>query len=128
MKTSKLILLAICAISVVALSGYKKAPRKATFTYGSYGVCDCEGAGSKEIMVRLTVNEDFTFSYINNADPAKKVDITGKWVWDGDKVFLKEHNSPYPIHDRWAIDKNSSCIKSRLVMNYTRLCKLQPCK
>lgn len=128
MKAGKLILVTICIFSVIALSGYKKAPRKATFVYGTYGVCDCDNAAPKEPSVELTINEDFSFRYINNSDPTKKVNTTGKWVWDGDRVFLKEHNSPYPIHDKWAIDKNTSCIKSLWVMNYTKLCKLQPCK
>jgi hypothetical protein len=126
MKTGKLILIAVCAASVIALSGYKK-PRKNTFAFGTYGVCDCDNAAPKEAMVELTVNEDYTFHYINNSDPAKKVNVDGKWQWEGERIVLGGYSSAYPINTKWSIDKNNACIKSRLAMNFTRLCKVKPC-
>ena len=126
MKTEKLILIAVCAFSVITLSGYKK-PNKSNFAFGTYGVCDCDNAAPKETMIELTVNDDYTFHYVNNSDPAKKVNVAGKGQWEGERIVLTDYLSAHPINTKWSVDKNDPCIKSRLAMNFTRLCKIKPC-
>jgi hypothetical protein len=83
---------------------------------GAYGDCD------DQVKIQLTINEDHTFSYTNSIDPEKRINTSGKWQRDGNKIILTNYSSEYPIDDSWKIDRDYPCLKSRVGMNYVRIC------
>lgn len=123
MKSLKILL---ATLVVLATMSFKPNNPLVKEVAGTYGVCDCaETTGSK---IELTINDDFTFHYVDQSNPAKKVDISGKWTLNGNTVRLKDFNSPFAIHEKWNIDKNDKCLKSRRGMEWRRLCQIKPCK
>jgi hypothetical protein len=93
---------------------------------GTYGVCSCEAAGNTQ--VKLSLNEDLTFHYIDKSDRSNPKDITGKWKLDKNVVRLSATAPGINIHDKWKIDANGLCMKSRKGLTYYRLCNLRDCK
>jgi hypothetical protein len=83
---------------------------------GVYG--DCDGV----IKIQLTINQDFTFSYFNGIDPNKKIEATGEWTQEGNKIVLTNYSSNHPIDESWKMDNAFPCLKSRTGMNYLRIC------
>lgn len=121
MKRINVVLVMLLSITMVSFVSIK--PPKKVNT-GTYGVCSCGKDGIPHI--RLVINEDQTFHYYNVTDPSKKIDVTGNWVLDGNTIVLKNYKSDYPIHNRWKMD--DKCLRSRLGMNFTRLCNTAECK
>jgi len=108
-------------IALLAVVSFKKTP--SPIGSGTYGVCDCDDETSN--VIRLTINENNTFHYVDHSDPAKKLDITGEWAVDGKDIVLKNYQAPFNIHSRWSLAGNQNCIKSRKGMNFRRLCKIK---
>lgn len=117
---NQILTLACCLLAMLTFSGYKPVEQLAV-SYGTYGVCS---AGQAE-LIALTINENNTFHYINNTDPAKKVDVSGKWERRGNAIVLVDYTAPTAIHSKWIIDKSDPCLRARLGMNWTRLCFLE---
>jgi hypothetical protein len=114
-----LILLAITAIS------FKPAGKKLKLAAGTYGVCSCNEPGSTS-KLELTINDDHTFRYFNNTVPGKNIDMHGTWEMKGNTVVLSDTITAYS--EKWTIDKNEKCLKSRQGLMFTRLCHLQLCQ
>lgn len=93
---------------------------------GIYGICDCED--SKSMKFNVTFNDDHTFHYYRNDDPANVVDVRGKWEVVKNSIILSDYNATVDIHDKWTFDKNEACLKSKKGFEWTRLCKVKPCK
>lgn len=121
MKSLKILL---ATLVVLATMSFKPNNPLVKEVAGTYGVC----GESNAPMIELTINEDYTFHYLDNSNPAKKVDISGTWTLNGNTVRLKDFNSPFAIHEKWNIDKNDKCLKSRRGMEWRRLCQVKPCK
>lgn len=86
---------------------------------GSYGV-----PKSDNTILKLELNEDGTFHYVNHDNPSKKIDLRGNWTMKGDVIKLINHNADFPFHDKWTLDKKFKCLKSRNGLNFMRICFL----
>ena len=91
---------------------------------GIYSVCNSESSPKFEV----TLNKDFTFHYFNSYDPAKIIDVKGTWTFDNNQILLRDYLSENKIHDKWHVDKTEKCIKSRLGLEWTRLCNVSEIK
>ena len=112
-------ILIVTAISLEAKSPSEKKPMS-----GVYGVCS-QGTESAT-KTELTINDDFTFHYFDNNNPSKVLDIKGTWSMDNKTIVLKDYTSAFSIHNKWKIDNNETCLKSRRGLEYIRLCHLNP--
>lgn len=102
--------------------------KKINFKTGIYGVCNCGNSNENSTRVELIINDDNTFQYFDNSNPSKKIDIKGNWTVSNNTIRLKDYPSEVSIHNKWAIDENEKCLKSRKGLNFTRLCHIKSCK
>lgn len=91
----------------------------------SFGICDCTAKGNPDF--RLTIHPDSTFTYFSNMDPRNVVNIKGTWSINRNSFVLSGYDSKKAIHSKWKLEKNGSCITSRKGMEFSRLCRIQPC-
>jgi hypothetical protein len=120
----KKITLIFIALAAFIFSSFTTKPDRVLKT-GTYGVCDC-GENSKTVSVELKLNDDKTFTYIDNTTSAK-LNITGKYEIKGNTIYLKDYKSDSKIHDKWNIDENEKCLKSRRKLEWRRLCLVKGC-
>jgi hypothetical protein len=111
----KLIILSLTIVTAFLVS-FKK-PEPAAFT-GTYGICN-----QSTPMFELKINNDHTFSYLNNMDPANKIAANGVWEEKGKTIVLKDYQPNATIATKWKVDKTGQCISGRVGMNFIRLCK-----
>jgi hypothetical protein len=86
---------------------------------GTYGHCDCLESEESKQNNFLKINSDNTFHYYDATNPARVIDVKGKWVRDNGNVRLSgfEENS---VPAKWKID--GKCLKSRKGLLFRRLC------
>ncbi len=101
--------------------------KKLTLNTGVYGVCSCENYSNNSTRVELIINEDNTFQYFDNSNPSKTIDVKGHWALNHNTIFLKDYISETAIHNKWTIDKNEKCLKSRKGLYTIRLCHIKSC-
>ncbi|MFN0031880.1 MAG: hypothetical protein ACKVOR_06955 [Flavobacteriales bacterium] len=124
MKTGKVILLLLCVVAICSFRSYDVSKE---VNAGVYGTCNCDAEKTTQRTVQLTLNEDFTFHYVDNSDPQNKEDIQGTWAHTGIAILLTGNDGKTPTHNKWKMDKNGKCIKSRRGLEFTRLCVAIPC-
>lgn len=108
MKKDVLILI-IMAIAAMNFRGTEKlAPSLAAGTYG--GGC----------QVQLKINTDHTFSYCDRS-VQPHLYINGEWE-QTDGVIKLKGPAGVKFHNRWKIDGEYPCLKSRKGLNWRRLC------
>ena len=93
---------------------------------GTYGVCDYEKL--LPITLQLALNKDSSFHFVDRTNAAKPIDVTGTWELKDKTITLKNYTSARPIHNKWKLDGNTGCIKSRKGMTYYRICNVNVCK
>ena len=92
----------------------------ATYDFiGTYGVYENDPSN-----IKLTIDENHTYSYQDFSDPKNKINITGNWELKGNTVELKTNNIQYTFHNKWKFSKNGQIAKSRKGLTYYTLCKL----
>ena len=124
MKKLLLPALALLFLTLSSLANKKANP----FTPGTYGVSDCIGtASATEPMIELTFNADNTFTYVDNTDPDKKLNLNGNWENKKGKILLTNYKCDWAIHHTWTVDDNQKCIKSRCGLNWLRICLVKGC-
>lgn len=117
--------LLLATLVILTIMSFKdKNPAKKVKT-GVYGVCNCGTENSSK--VELTINEDFTFHYFDNFESEKIIDIKGKWSLSDNTIILNDFKSDFRIPDKWQIDNNEKCLKSRKGLAFNRLCHLKSC-
>jgi hypothetical protein len=126
MKRKTILLPALAILALVCFISLKPSA-KLKVKSGTYGACGCDNSGVNSSKMELTINEDFTFHLFDNTDPGKKIDVKGNWEVKDNVIMLKDYNSDFSIEDKWTIDKNEKCIKSRKGLAFTRLCNLKEC-
>lgn len=114
------------AISFILVSGFtlNPAPAHEELPIGTYGVGVCDGVAVEIVQHRLTLNQDFTFHYINHSNPSQKVNVSGKWTFKGKTIRLQEYSSATQMPTEWKMAENYPCLKSRMGMEFTRLCRV----
>ncbi len=124
MKTSYVF--ATVSLSLMLLSftppGSPSAPALRT---GTYGVCGCETPTATGPNISLALNNDQSFHYVNGTDRDELVDVTGSWEIKKDKVILR--TSSNEEFATWSVDKNTSCLRTRKGLLFSRLCHLEAC-
>lgn len=115
-----------CAIMMTSFSNVES--EKAEFKTGTYGVCGCEGKSASANTIKLTINEDHSFSYYNVSNPNEEIELTGDWTAKGNSIVLEKYESGKGIHNKWRMDKNGVCVKSRNGLNFMRLCLMKDCE
>jgi hypothetical protein len=99
------IILGITFIGLTIVS-FKTNSSEKVIKPGIYGVCDCESSEVSTEKIELTLNEDFTFHYFDNSNPAKIIDVKGKWESKDNSIFLEDYDSETPLHNKWEPDGN----------------------
>ena len=125
MKMIKIAPLLAAVLAVMSFTGAR--PETTLSGTKIYGNCSCENA-SNSPKVELTLNQDQTFRYLNSSDPAKKVDVFGRWEMKGKKVVLRADGGGTDFHSNWKFDKNEPCVLSRKGLEFIRLCDVEACK
>ena len=125
MKTLKVLML----VAILGLSmSFINSSKKISFKSGVFGSnsCDCM---SEEIRVKMQLNfkEDNTFTYFDNFNPKRVVDVSGKWEMKGNAIVLSDYSSDYKMPDKWVLNTEGKCIKTRLGLAWYRLCSLKEC-
>jgi hypothetical protein len=115
----KLITLALIAISFTTLSFVNIPTEKIA---GTYGVC-----GTNQSTVELKLNADNTFHYIDNSNPKKKINVTGKWSMKKNRIALHGDNAEIKFHNNWKIDEQGIAAKSRKGLAFYRLVNKKNC-
>ncbi len=123
----KIILPLSTALILISLAAFS-LKEKLTLQTGTYGVCPCEPSDANSSEIALTLNDDHTFRYSDQSNPKKKINLSGNWELTNNTILLKNYTTSFAIHDKWTIDKNEKCIKSRVGLNYCRLCNVSACK
>lgn len=101
------------------------SPSAPALRSGTYGVCGC-GTAAAGTGISLSLSDDRTFHYVNRTDPAKRVDVAGNWETKGNKVTLRTASGE--VFETWSVDKNTTCLRSRQGLLFTRLCHLEACQ
>jgi hypothetical protein len=122
---NRLLLLPAMFVVLTMVSFTDKSPFEIIIG-GIYGVCD--SVDGKSIQFNLTLNDDHTFRYFKNDDPAHVIDVIGNWEMKGNSIVLKDYDPAISIHDKWSFDRNEACVKSRKGFEWTRLCHIKSCK
>lgn len=121
MNSHYLIFTLVVSLGVLSFSSLEKDSLSVS---GKYGICG--GSDVKEAnQTFLQINEDHSFHYFDNSNPDKKIDLKGRWKLKGTTVHLSDYSSDFGIHNKWTIDKNTKCLKSRKGLNFTRLSQIQ---
>jgi hypothetical protein len=91
---------------------------------GTYTVNSCTQpiSGTHQQIV-LTIKEDHTFQLLDQTNLSKPIKTNGTWENNKNVILLKDYQSQFPIHSKWKIDPNYPCVKSRLGLEFTRICK-----
>lgn len=130
MKTATRLLAILLVLGCMSFK-WEKTTEKAAVKSGIYGSCFCIGSefNDRKTGVKLTINEDHTFAYFDNTNPAKVLDIQGTWTQENGKITLKDDSSPYKFHHVWKVDAgNNKCLKSHRALEWRRLCRIADCK
>lgn len=93
---------------------------------GTYGVCGCLPAAASGPAISLTLDEVGSFRYVNSTNPAKPIDVTGRWEMAKGKVTLRSASGE--VFGTWSMDKDTNCLRSRKGLLFTRLCHLEVCQ
>lgn len=104
-------------ITMLSLASFAAKPTDRFI--GTYGV-----SASVPTTIRLTINADHTFHYINLSDAANKIDVKGNWTNKGNSIVLNNGNSAVKFHTVWSFDNDGQVAKSRKGLCYYRLCRL----
>jgi hypothetical protein len=120
----------LVAVIMLTATSFKNIPYSGKVTPGTYGVCDCDDMDGqkKPATIQLILNENKTFHYIDQSVPDRKLDITGNWILEHNKIILKDYKNDFAIHDKWTYQSEDQCLKSRNQLNFRRLCLIKPCK
>jgi len=127
MKKTTSFLLILIALTVLSFKGFSPS-EKTTVLTGTYGICDCDSSKPNALKVELTINDDHTFQYYDNSDRNKIIQVNGIWEMKNKTIHLKNYQPGFSIHTKWSISKNEKCLKSRMGMEFTRLCNIKACK
>jgi hypothetical protein len=124
MNNSKFLLLVLLAFSALSfqIDTFKNDP-----ILGKYGVNACCSEAKIASPIELQLNPDHTFSYLDNS-VSNKVSTKGTWTIKNNHVVLGNYPTSLKIHQKWTIDKNAQCLKSRMGLNFRRICLLENSK
>jgi hypothetical protein len=109
-------------IAVLTVFAFRDRPAAKTTTYG---ICDCVKKSSSGPNFTLTIAEDHTFRYVSTMDPKSRIDITGTWEMEGERIRLKDYPAGSAIHDKWKLEHKFPCITSRRGLEFSRLCEVE---
>lgn len=113
----------IFILNVLTNDAHERPPR---IKAGTFGLCNCNKNNVGSTIFNLTLNNDSTFNYVDNTDFKNKVYVTGKWVAKGKKMNLIAIDKKIKFHNKWKFNSKTQCIKSRLKLNFFRVCQLKP--
>jgi hypothetical protein len=74
--------------------------------------------------VKLTLNKDLTFSYIDRSVSSNPIVVTGTYTIDKGKVKLTSKDSEKSFHSVWKIKEDGNVAKARKGLCFYRLVKL----
>ena len=119
--------LSTLSLSLMLVSFTPPTPPSApSLRIGTYGVCGCGTTTATGPDISLALNNDQSFHYVNGTDRNELVDVTGSWEIKKDKVILRTaSNEEFAT---WTVDKNTSCLRTRKGLLFTRLCHLEACR
>jgi hypothetical protein len=73
--------------------------------------------------VQLVLEDDFSFHYKDLCN-SKKIDVSGTYEIDGNKVHLSATDKSASFHDTWKLLNNQQVAKSRKGLLFMRLCEM----
>lgn len=125
MKVKKLLILLMMTLSLMSFVGLKPS-KNLVLKMGTYSTCNCAKEGEEKFGLKFY--EDYSFHYFDYSNGTKKIDIKGIWSINNNKIILKDFPKGSDIDNKWIIDKNGNCLKSRKGLSFTRLCNTKECK
>lgn len=118
-KITTLIIVCFCLslMSFNRIADYKKG----LFNSGRFGICKC-GENSYVPTISFMLNEDYTFHYVDFSNSKKPIDIKGNWKLKDNTILLENYTPTSSISNKWKLEENQKCIKSRSGLAFIRLC------
>jgi hypothetical protein len=113
-KRLPFLLFATLYLGLLAFKSSSPATQVKTGTYSYTSDADAQ--------LLLQLNNDNTFRYVNNTNPAQPIDLSGRWSLTGRVIVLSEYDEKVNIANSWKIDEKYDCLKSRHGLLWTRLC------
>jgi hypothetical protein len=130
MKTVTRILMVFLVLGFMSFT-WMKSSQSLTVKPGIYASCffnTCTDAKQTEIGAKLTLNKDNTFTYFDNFNRYRIVDVQGTWSQENGVVTLKGYTSKYPISDKWKLDEsNNRNLKSRKGLEWRTIHRVVGC-
>ena len=103
-------------VIVLTTFSFTKAP--GNHLPGTYGVSKDDPS-----RIRLTLNEDYSFTYQDFSNSEKRIVVKGNWEAKGKFVILKSTDAKNSFHDKWKISKDGIIAKSRKGLTFYTLGK-----
>ncbi|MBL7810670.1 MAG: hypothetical protein JNL57_00485 [Bacteroidetes bacterium] len=110
---------ALC-LFLTALKASSQSPPQHT---GVYGFCPSPVYQNTR-QIKLWLNPDNTFQYRDDNAGGEKKFISGTWENKGKYVLLRSSSGIRGFHHRWSFSHGHTCLKSRHVLNFRRICRL----
>ncbi len=86
----------------------------------TYGVCNSENS-----TVKLELNDDYTFEYIDRSNPNNPIEVEGTYELKNNRVKLRSNDSGSNFHSNWKIVNEGQNAKARKGLSFYRLGKLE---
>ena len=86
---------------------------------GTYGV-----SNNNSSHLKLTIEEDGSFTYKDFTNPKKKINVSGTWNIKNGKITLNSA-SKINYHNKWKFNKDGTVAKSRKGLLFYTLHKTQ---
>jgi len=80
---------------------------------GRYGAADSDPA-----QIELVLNEDYTFTYQDYSNSAKKIEVSGNWNLKNGHVILNNAEADVKFHTKRKITGDNKVAKSRMGMTF----------
>jgi hypothetical protein len=82
------------------------------------------GGPTENPIVKLVLSTDHTFLFKDQSNDDNKIEVTGTWKDHNGSIYLKtEDGEEVKFHDKWKVDSDCNCMKSRKGVTFYRLCK-----
>lgn len=86
---------------------------------GTYGVAENDPSN-----IRLQLYTSNTFDYQDHSDITNKINVSGKWIQNGNTVRLQVTDENLTFHSKWIFKKNGAKAVARKGMTWYTLHKI----
>jgi hypothetical protein len=100
---------------------------ESSFKAGVFSACTCADNQAYKSQIKVSFMADNQFEIIDTRNPSVVATTVGTW-----EISKKQHIQLFPknemnFSDKWKLEKDGTCIKSRKGLNWIRLCNIEQC-